>query len=220
MERSESIAELAKALVKAQAAMTHVAKKKVAKIQTRSGGEYSYSYADLADVWDTCRTPLTDNGLSVSQHPHYADGYLCVDTLLLHESGEWLLSTMRVAASDTDVRALGSAITYLRRYALASAIGLVSDEDTDGEGGDPPHQRAATNGSRPPQPTARSTPQAYTGDPAAHVLGFGKYKGLTLGQIVKKDRGYLEWLADQGTYLDDRQRAQAVLDAEDEEAFA
>ena len=59
--QSESIKELATALAKVQAGIKPVKKDKTAKIPTKSGGSYSYNYADLSSVWDTCRDPLSSN---------------------------------------------------------------------------------------------------------------------------------------------------------------
>lgn len=133
MQASSTIGALALALAKAQGAMPIVKKDKTAKIAS-ARANYSYKYADLASVWEAARGPLSANGLAVVQFPRLEAGFLHVDTTLLHESGEYLESTMSIRLeADNDARALGTAITYLKRYALASAIGIVSDEDTDGE---------------------------------------------------------------------------------------
>lgn len=132
MHQSEQIAELAAALSAAQAELRHVAKDKTANIPTKTGGSYSYKYADLASVWDVVREPLTKHGLSIIQIPDYRDGWLDLETVLMHKSGQFISGHIRTRAPENDVRGLGSAITYLRRYALSSMIGLVADEDDDG----------------------------------------------------------------------------------------
>lgn len=164
MDQSPSISSLAGALAKAQAVFTAVTKNKSAKIQMKSGGSYSYKYADLSDIWDMCRAPLTANGLAVVQSPeNSSDGQIGMVTMLCHESGEWLTSYIVMRASDTSPQALGTAITYLRRYGLCSMLGIVSDEDSDGQTGQQfaqaqqhAPQRPAAQPQRPPDRPAQN----------------------------------------------------------------
>lgn len=177
MERSETIGALASALAKAQATFKAVPKTKTARIRTKSGAEYSYTYADLAVVWDTCRTALAENKLSIVQLPEDAgDGRIGVTTMLCHESGEWISGFlgMRIAdasrTGETSPQALGMAVTYLRRYGLASLIGLVTEEDTDAQPHDEQRQteqqQSETKASverkpaPPPQPAPKSPDRA------------------------------------------------------------
>jgi hypothetical protein len=136
MNRSEAINELAAALAKAQGAIAHAAK-------DSDNPGYSSKYADLASIWDAIRKPLADNGLSVIQPVAVAGACVEVTTVLMHSSGQWLSSTLTMEAQrqspdgtwekiDTP-QAIGSVITYARRYALAPMVG-VAPEDDDGEG--------------------------------------------------------------------------------------
>lgn len=148
---SESIKELATALAKVQATIQPVKKDKTAKIPTKSGGSYSYHYADLSSVWDACRDLLSSNGLSVVQMPEAANGGsdIYLTTILMHTSGEYVSSMLILRPTDTTPQALGSAITYARRYALAAMVGIVADEDDDGNAASQPQQQRqaqATNG--------------------------------------------------------------------------
>jgi hypothetical protein len=129
---SDQVGILAEALSKAQAEFPVVPKLHRAKIPTKSGGEYSYNYADLADTVACAGPILAANGLSVSHHPDFADGYDLLTTRLMHTSGEWLEASMRLFLSAESPQAHGSAITYAKRYAYSSIIGLVADEDDDG----------------------------------------------------------------------------------------
>lgn len=124
MTHSEQINEIAAALAKAQGQIEG-AKKDAANPFFKS------KYADLASVWDACRSALAVNGLAVIQSPS-ADGMrVSVDTLLTHGSGQWMAGTVSVTAKEDTPQAIGSAITYLRRYALQSFVG-VAPEDDDG----------------------------------------------------------------------------------------
>jgi len=130
MEMSNSISELAKALCKAQAAMKPV-------IADNENPYFKSKYADLAAVWENCRKPLTDNGLSVVQtleHEDNLDNRIVIKTVLLHESGEWISSRLALTPVKNDPQAIGSAITYGRRYSLAAMVGVASEnEDDDAE---------------------------------------------------------------------------------------
>jgi hypothetical protein len=122
--RSESIAALAAALSKAQGVMEGA---------TKAGlnPHFKSKYADLASVWDACRKPLADNGLSVVQLPGGDGQTLSVTTILMHESGEWIEGTMTMTPTKNDPQGVGSCLTYARRYALAATVGI-SPEDDDG----------------------------------------------------------------------------------------
>ena len=140
---SEQINELASALAKVQSQLPAVQKSKTATVRgtTKAGKpyEYDYAYATLEGVWDCCRQLLTDNGLAVSQTMQEADGHPHLETILLHTSGQWLSSSLPLIAT-ADPQQLGSCITYMRRYALASLVGIVADEDDDGQAGRPRQQ--------------------------------------------------------------------------------
>ena len=131
MPTSTSIAALAAALVKAQSAMGGAKK-------DSTNPHFKTAYADLASVWDACRAPLANAGLSIVQlvsserlHPSEAT-HAIIETILAHSSGEWVSSTLAVPLTKSDAQGLGSAITYGRRYALAAIVGVCPADD-DGE---------------------------------------------------------------------------------------
>jgi hypothetical protein len=123
MNKSESIANLAAALCKFQA--------NIGKVKKEATNPFFKSkYASLANILDVIQKPLADAGLSFCQLPDEE----CLTTILMHISGEWIEAsyTMPVVKAN-DPQAMGSAITYARRYALGAALGLNIDEDDDGE---------------------------------------------------------------------------------------
>ena len=119
MDKSEQINELATALAKAQGAITPA-------IKDSNNPFFKSQYADLASVWDACRKPLSENGLSVVQT---IDGNDKLETTLLHSSGQFISSTLSIVAKDQTSQSIGSAITYARRYALSAIIGICPDDD-------------------------------------------------------------------------------------------
>jgi hypothetical protein len=122
MTQSDSIKNLATALCKFQSEI--VAIKKDAK-----NPFFKSSYASLGQIISSIREPLAKNGLSITQFPSQ-DGTLT--TTLMHDSGEWISATTSVYAAKNDPQSLGSAITYMRRYALGAALNLAIDTDDDG----------------------------------------------------------------------------------------
>ncbi len=138
MTTSEQINELAAALAKAQGVMNGAAK-------DSANPFFKSKYADLASVWEACRKPLTENGLSIIQSPS-ADGVkVSIETRLLHTSGQWIAGTVTTSAKEDTPQAIGSAITYLRRYALQSFAG-VAPEDDDGEAAQGRSTAVSSNG--------------------------------------------------------------------------
>lgn len=136
MNKSEQINELAAALAKAQAKIEAAPKDNIAKVRgkNRAGDvvEYSYNYSTLADVWAACRSPLSENGLAVVQTVTTKGQAATVTTMLAHSSGQWISEEMTMLAGDEKPQSLGSAISYARRYALGAIVGVVSEEDDDG----------------------------------------------------------------------------------------
>jgi hypothetical protein len=120
--RSETIGKLALALSKAQGAMDGATK----------GSHNSFfksNYADLAAVWAACREPLSKNELAVVQITEQAERGITIVTTLIHSSGEWIESRLNVKPQKEDPQALGSAISYGRRYALAAMVGIYQTDD-------------------------------------------------------------------------------------------
>lgn len=130
MRTSDQINELAAASAKAQAAMKPAIKDSV------NPAFKGAKYADLTAVWESCRKPLTENGLTVWQDVTTADGGtngISVITRLVHSSGQWVeFGPLVVPLSKHDAHGVGSATSYGKRYALAAAIGVIAELDDDG----------------------------------------------------------------------------------------
>ena len=133
MNQSESTANLAKALSIVQGKLTYAKK-------DSKNPFFKSNYADLESVWDACRDLLSNNGLAVSQFPGLysdLDKSMSLVTILTHESGEWISQEMSVPVSKVDPQGAGSALTYMRRYALAAVVGVVQADD-DGQAASSP----------------------------------------------------------------------------------
>jgi hypothetical protein len=127
--QSEKIDLLASALVKAQAEM------KPAPMNAVNPFLHN-KYADLGTLIQTAEPVLAKNGLAISQLPTNEGGQLGVRTILMHQSGQFIESTVSLPLGDEKGKSLaqvaGSVITYLRRYSYSAILGMYSDEDTDG----------------------------------------------------------------------------------------
>lgn len=143
--RSESIEELAKALVAAQARMTHAAR-------NAKNDHLKSRYADLASVWDAIRESLTANGLCVVQQLRTNGKSVVLRTELLHVSGQWIASELPIVVPEgreSDPRVIGSALTYARRYTLSAIAGIAQDDDDgDAAGAAPSTAAGADRGGR------------------------------------------------------------------------
>lgn len=124
---------IAAALVALQREAPKVHKGKTAHVPTKGGGSYSYSYADLADVADAAKPLLAKHGLAFVCHPRATDrGYELAGSLV-HESGESVTGALELRGGNA--QALGSDLTYFRRYLLGCLTGIITDEDDDGAAG-------------------------------------------------------------------------------------
>lgn len=130
MTKSDSIAALSAALAKAQSEIEGATKDK-------TNPHFKSAYADLASVWEACRKALTKNGLAVMQPVSAEDAKVTVTTILTHSTGEYLASELTMTATQNTPQGIGSCITYARRYALASMVG-VAPEDDDGNAASQP----------------------------------------------------------------------------------
>jgi len=113
--------------------------------------QFKSTYADLSSVIDAVKPALNEAGIIFLQMPAPSDrDSIALTTRLIHESGEWIESTATCPLQKHDPQGYGSACTYLKRYSLASAVGLYQDDD-DGNAaskGSNNNVRAFTAGAR------------------------------------------------------------------------
>lgn len=177
---SPEIAELAKAMVKVQQALMPACK-------DAANPFVKSRYASLNSVIEACRDALIAQMIWVAQYPVAVEaGYLGLVTKLVHtESGQWQSSLMVMPLPKNDPQGYGSALTYARRYGLATLVGLVSEIDDDAEAAIP--QRA-----KPPKATERQNPPRQPPPPPAvdGLAGLPKIDGVDY-QTVMASNGRL-----------------------------
>ena len=127
--QSQEITELAKAMLKVQAELQPA-------LKDRENTFSKSRYATLNSVMDACRDALITNGIWLVQHPVPLEiGHLGLLTKLVHtESGQWQSALMTMPLPKADPQGYGSALTYARRYSLSALVGIVTEDDDDGEG--------------------------------------------------------------------------------------
>jgi hypothetical protein len=189
MKMSEESDEVIPSFVKALSAMDDVTKTKTVK-----AGPMTYTYADLAQVLDTVRPSLRDNGLAVSQYPS-DDG---VTTMVFHESGQWLrFPPLDIKPPGANPQQVGSAISYARRYSLLSILGLATEDD-DGSLASAPRSTPAPAAARPdPKKAKIDALTAILGslndDQKASVKAFAEDEGKSLSaKSFSEDTDWLD----------------------------
>lgn len=146
-------ASFAEAFVKLQAAIKPA-------VKDATNPAFRSKYADLSAVWEAVRGPLADNGFCVIQSPDFEGQDMWLKTTVLHVSGESVEGRYPLRPTKQDPQGFGSALTYAKRYSLAAMLGVVADEDDDGN--------AASQRPAPQAPTQREVihgPSSSAKDP-------------------------------------------------------
>jgi hypothetical protein len=124
MNTSDSINEIATALAKAQGEIQNPAKNRV-------NPHFKSKYADIADGLDVIRPTLSKHGVAFIQATEFDGENVTLRTRLLHTSGQWIESSYPVGKF-VKHQELGASLTYAKRQALFSIVGVAGDDDDDG----------------------------------------------------------------------------------------
>lgn len=195
---SDSTGAIAAALAAAQSVIPVVA-------MTGRNPHLRNAYATLNDIVAAIRRPLADNGLSFVQAPVYVEGVNSIGlvTRILHTSGEWVEASLAFPADGSGnrgvnaVQAAGGVITYMRRYMLAAMLGIVADEDVDGNSPEQAPQQQQQRQPEPPRQQAPPPPARPTAAPQTqrmtdrtrrqmHALGTQVYGAGAAGWDAKR----------------------------------
>lgn len=127
MKKSETIVELSKAFAKMQMELEQ-------PLKNANNPFFKSKYVPLENVVDSITRASSKHGLSFTQFPSSDEnGNVTVGTMVMHESGEWIeYDPICMKPVKNDPQAVGSAITYAKRYALSAIFGITSDNDDDG----------------------------------------------------------------------------------------
>jgi hypothetical protein len=136
---SENVAAIATALAKAQTELSNPEKAMIGSVyNARNDSQQSFRYASLSSGLDIIRKVLGSQQIAVTQTTAIdrASGTVNLTTLLIHTSGEWISSDWPVCQLSETVapRRMGAALTYARRYALFTMVGIAGEDDLDAPG--------------------------------------------------------------------------------------
>ena len=156
MRKSESIAELSKALAKFQEEVKQ-------PLKDKNNPFFKSKYVPLENVVEAITDVAPKNGLSFVQWAlNDENGRVGVATMLMHESGEWIeFDAVHMKADKETAQGAGALITYLKRYSLSAVFGITSDQDDDGNG---------ASGNK----VAKSATQAEIGNLKKEIIAFSK----------------------------------------------
>lgn len=126
MRTSEQIQAISEAITKAQGDIK-------AALKSGANPHFRSKYSDLFDIVESYREAFKLHGLAIIQGAAYKQEGWVLETRLIHKSGEWIESDFPILAKDNSAQAIGSAVSYAKRYALAAITNTASvDEDDDG----------------------------------------------------------------------------------------
>ena len=186
MNNSEQINEVVAALSKAQGEYLPVVKDRTAKVKgeskTGSKYEYEYKYADLADVLAMALPILSKHGLSLSQPTFLLDNAMYIRTFLYHSSGQYLSSDYPIASISGDHQKMGGALSYGRRYSACTMLGIMAEEDKDGEGAELPDKQGTK-----PVPKTAPKPISITLPPGPPIVVTSKLPAKPPAQTAKPE---------------------------------
>lgn len=169
--------ELATALAKAQSEFTTVP-------QSGFNPHFKNKFSTLEDCINMTRPILARHGLAISQMPNTLDGQYVLTTILMHESGESIVSNQPVVSMKNDPQSLGSALSYCRRYSLTGVLSLASgDFEDDGN--------AATAPAKPTPAKAKATKNQSIAERVNAAQHVGELMSLfeeVKGQINEGDK--------------------------------
>jgi hypothetical protein len=154
-----------------------------------AAGQRHYKFMTLPDLLGAVRDAFAKHDLAVLQTHVYVDGEVEVVTTILHESGQLVSTPPFRVRCQPDPQSIGSAGTYLKRYALAALVGLAGDDDDDGQ------QATRTTPARkvqtePPGGHLNGSPTAGTASPQSV-----KYLWTLLRGLGTDEPGIRSWVA-------------------------
>lgn len=209
MKKSETIGALAKALASAQGEFEAVDK-------TSDNPFFKSKYANLPAVVLAASPILSKYGIAVSQLPDFDGVNDLLTTLVMHESGEWIEAEQRLHLVKSDPQGHGSAQTYGRRYAYSGGVGIVTEEDDDGNAASQPKAQTTVRREAPVR-----TSEALATRAAAHATTqAATLPGVDPNLISEKQIKLVAVLFGKKGFPDDRATRHAYVGSVIEREFA
>lgn len=216
MKSSATIATIAPALVAALAEIGGVAKGK-------TNPHFRSKYATLESVIEASKGILASHGIALMQFPAaFSGGAMSLDTVLIHESGEWLSGeeAFGVATGKQDPQAVGSALTYARRYAQMAVLNMPAVDDDAETATRPAPVKNPTVNVHPEGPDWWGAEGYGMSAAAAKKEGLGEKLDAWLGHIptIPTAEKWKEWCAEHATEIHRLPKGWRVMLREEAEA--
>jgi hypothetical protein len=187
MEMSENVTDLFKGMYALKGKLEQPKFDGKVDYTTKKGERTKFEYATLKAIEESIRKAAQDSesGIDFQQEVTNEDNCLKVRTILTHSSGQYIIHGPFIFPnSGSNPQGLGSLTTYARRYSLSSVFGIAADKDDDGQ---------IANDSQE-KPSSSETKNLTLKEARGLKVTFGKHNGLTLGEIAKDNKEYLDWL--------------------------
>lgn len=183
MNKSESIAEIAKALSAFQGEVKQ-------PLKDKANPFFKSKYVPLENVVEAITEISSKHGLSFLQYPVNQESRVGIITILMHSSGEFIETEPIFATpAKQDAQATGSVITYLKRYALSAVFGITSDEDDDGNNASQPQK---TQQAPPPASNPNLITDAQIKEIGTKTKIIGTNTGVEQAQVYKSAATHLK----------------------------
>lgn len=191
----EAAAALMAALAKAQGEFKPIEKNRTVQIATRTGGSYTFRYADLEEILSKTRPALAANGLAMIQTIEHGQQGPVLSCKLMHAAGGVVTSEVMIpSARDMagDPKAFGAAITYYRRYMVTAMLGVAADDDLDEDGQEMhPPQRQQPTGQKPAVSQPQRRQEAPAPAPAAQQASQPAQAKVAAGEATHGEIAYI-----------------------------
>lgn len=162
-------------------------------IKDATNPAFRSKYADLGAVWEAVKGPLHDNGFAVIQSPDFDGETMWLATTIMHTSGEYRMGRYPIRPIKPDPQGFGSAITYARRYSLSAMLGVISEEDDDGNAASQrPSQTAQEPRYAPHAPKPAPEPQRQDDDIEQGVRNWTSQRKAELSEFTRLPELY-QW---------------------------
>ncbi len=181
--RSDNLGELIGALSKAQAEFKPIEKNRTVDVMTRTGGTYRFRYATLDTILEAVRKPLADHGLAITQLITLRNGIPILQTLLLHQSGQWVSSEAQIIHTGAN-QEFGSALSYMRRYAISAILNIASQEDDDANIADGNHIQEVVQQAPVEKASEQKIPSLISERQLSFVHMLAKERGLSHDEVT------------------------------------
>ena len=195
MKQSETIDKIIPAFIAFQSDMPSVPK-------DGNNPHFKSKYATLGAITEATRPHLAKHGLGFMQWMSNRDGLQLIVTRIMHTSGQWMEDEGYILnPTKNDPQGMGSAVTYARRYTLGASLGIITEDDDDGNRASEPARQAPS----PAQPVAKTLqePDWFTED------GQLNKNGILAAQSIKDG---MKWEVIEKHYLIDKGTKKAITD--------